>query len=481
MYTAINEALNCIERHVRQWSWIICLTDGESEDESREALENNLRATRGDIQLVVVGVSLQANYEDYIRLLCTKLGNERNNNFIRTNSDREAIDRAFNAVANMIPVSQTFDLDGALNDTACHSYINKYLPNFVDREDMMLTRFWIEFLYRRVKVFDENDDFNYNETYDRLGSTLMTLMIQEVERLLSPDHNANWSERSVMQVIYDFHDLQSPKFRLLATAPELMDPETRSRLEELRLPGFFIPENREINKRDTLDRYLSQALKVPLNESGRLGCIDKHKFVLTLDFTVKLICIHERIACGKPCVLEGETGVSKTALTKMYSLLINDSIMADADVSTRNRLLNVESLMIRENTLDAVSTVVDVVQRLQLAIEASRTTMGQTSASSRRLIEILLDECRKRESFYEEPPYLSYQNNSIDSAMLFLQWFSESHLEQTFFDFKIDSSLTEEDVEAYFVKVENISKKIEGSGGKVVVFLDGTYDRQCFC
>ena len=68
-----------------------------------------------------------------------------------------------------------------------------------------------------------------------------------------------------------------------------------------------------------------------------------------------------------------------------------DSIMADADVSTRNRLLNVESLMIRENTLDVVSTVVDVVQRLQLAIEASRTTMGQTSVSSRRLIEILLD------------------------------------------------------------------------------------------
>ena len=33
-----------------------------------------------------------------------------------------------------------------------------------------------------------------------------------------------------------------------------------------------------------------------------------------------------------------------------------DSIMADADVSTRNRLLNVESLMIRENTLDVVST-----------------------------------------------------------------------------------------------------------------------------
>ena len=65
-----------------------------------------------------------------------------------------------------------------------------------------------------------------------------------------------------------------------------------------------------------------------------------------------------------------------------------------------------------------MSPVVDVVQRLQLAIEASRTTMGQTSVSSRRLIEILLDESRKRESFYEEPPYLSYQNNNNNNNLI---------------------------------------------------------------
>lgn len=68
----------------------------------------------------------------------------------------------FNIVANMIPVSQTFDMDGLFSDAACHYYIGKYLPKFVDRTDMMLTRFWIEFLYRRVKVFDENKEFNYN-------------------------------------------------------------------------------------------------------------------------------------------------------------------------------------------------------------------------------------------------------------------------------------------------------------------------------
>jgi hypothetical protein len=102
MYTALIEALKCIKQHVHpsthRWSWIVCLTDGESEDDDRLVLENNLRSTRPEIQLVIVGVSLRSNYEDYIRRLCMKLGNERNNNFIPTSSDREAINRAFNTV-----------------------------------------------------------------------------------------------------------------------------------------------------------------------------------------------------------------------------------------------------------------------------------------------------------------------------------------------------------------------------------------------
>jgi len=479
MYPALNEALTLIERHLSHsahgCSWIVCLTDGESEEDGREAFENKIQVTGTDIQLVIVGVSLPSRYEGYIRRLCMKFGNEENSNFIPTTSDREAISRAFNRVANMIPVSQTFDLDGRLDDTTCRIYVEKYLPTFVNREDMMLIRVWIEFLYRRVKVFDENDDFNYNETYDELGSTLMTLMLQEVERLLKPDQSADQTDKCIIQVIYDFHDVTSPKFRLLATAPELIDPETRSCLVKLKLPGFFLPDIREINNRDTLDRYLSQALKVPLDKSGRLACIDKHKFVLTLDFTVKLISIHERVACGIPCVIEGETGVSKTALTKMYSHLINESIMTDAHALTLGCLLNVESLMIEEGIIETISTDNDVVNRLRLAIEASRPTIVQSSRSSQRLIQYLLDKCHDRESFYEDPPNKLYQDDSIDSAIRLLEWFSESHLEQTFFDLKIDSSVTEEDVEKYFTKVEKISKKIQGSGGSVVLFFDGKY------
>ena len=39
--------------------------------------------------------------------------------------------------------------------------------------------------------------------------------------------------------------------------------------------------------RDYLDLYLSSALNVPL-ENGRLSAIDEEKYVLTLDYTLKV-------------------------------------------------------------------------------------------------------------------------------------------------------------------------------------------------
>ncbi len=68
-------------------------------------------------------------------------------------------------------------------------------------------------------------------------------------------------------------------------------------------------------------------MSIPLSTNSKgeavLSCIEDSGFVLTLDFAVKLLLIHERVECRLPVILEGETGVSKTALTKMYSILRN--------------------------------------------------------------------------------------------------------------------------------------------------------------
>ena len=74
-----------------------------------------------------------------------------------------------------------------------------------------------------------------------------------------------------------------------------------------------------------MDKCLSRALNIPLNDIKRLAPIDEENYVLTLDFTIKMLQIHERYECGEPVIIQGETGVGKTALIQMLSKLWNVS------------------------------------------------------------------------------------------------------------------------------------------------------------
>ena len=85
----------------------------------------------------------------------------------------------------------------------------------------------------------------------------------------------------------------------------------------------------DLHSRAVLDKYLSRALGVPLSKDGHLSPIDERQYVLTLDFTLKMLNIHERHECGIPVVIEGETGVGKTALIEMLSELWNHSWIAE--------------------------------------------------------------------------------------------------------------------------------------------------------
>ena len=68
--------------------------------------------------------------------------------------------------------------------------------------------------------------------------------------------------------------------------------------------------------------------------------IDQSKYVLTLDYAVKMLDIHERLQCGIPVVIEGETGVGKTALVEMLSKLWNQSLFLEW-TKQKNRLLDI--------------------------------------------------------------------------------------------------------------------------------------------
>lgn len=87
---------------------------------------------------------------------------------------------------------------------------------------------------------------------------------------------------------------------------------------------MFVCHCRELYPRTLLDSLLSRALNLQL-EDGRLTEIDKSAYVLTLDYAIKMLNIHECFMCGVPVIIEGETGVGKTALIEMLSKLWNQS------------------------------------------------------------------------------------------------------------------------------------------------------------
>ena len=346
MYIALSEALTSVQSssQIAVESWIVCLTDGVSTCRGYDAFRAALLQSAPNIHLAMIGINLSSDYQQKLQAICSKFGSARTKGvFVPSEANVNDVNKAFGQVAAHIPVSQTFELDGKLSTNDCLRLINEYLPNQIRLDDMLGRKFWIEFLYRRIKVFDKNEHFNYNESYEELGSSLMQVMLHEAEHLLSSNHSMNWKESNHEQLIYDFTNPDSPEFRLICTAPEKMTKESISKFSSLNLPGFCIPKSEELCQRQTLDRFLSQSLNIPLTEHGsngsrRLTCIDNNRFVLTLDFTLKLLNIHERVACNIPCVIEGETGVSKTALTKMYSILRNSSLNNQICDETRNAL-----------------------------------------------------------------------------------------------------------------------------------------------
>jgi len=72
---------------------------------------------------------------------------------------------------------------------------------------------------------------------------------------------------------------------------------------------------------------MSRALNVPLTKEGHLSAIDESAYVLTLDYALKMINIHERLLCRVPVILEGESGVGKTALVEMLQKLWSQSLL----------------------------------------------------------------------------------------------------------------------------------------------------------
>ena len=155
MYSAINYVLHFVSTNRKNLeTWIVCLTDGESGDSNTQCI-TSVQQSPSNVHIIVIGVGLNIGYHSSMTDLCRKYSTPTSATkgfFIPTASDVSTFRDAFKKVASRIPVSQTFALDGDLTDRDCHCLIEKHLPKSIEKDNMLLHKFWIQFLYRRVKV-----------------------------------------------------------------------------------------------------------------------------------------------------------------------------------------------------------------------------------------------------------------------------------------------------------------------------------------
>lgn len=184
---------------------------------------------------------------------------------------------------------------------------------------------------------------------------------------------------------------------------------------------------------------------------------------------MKLLSLHERVACRIPCLMEGETGVSKSALTKMYSIIRNSALEYKCRARTTEDLQDIVEIL--ENDSFDIPTSGSLLERLRDAVSFCH----DKEAIATRLFGLLQEKTANRSEIFvmNEKLGMGQAEPTVEDTLEMLDFFSRSILEKVFYDVNVDSSLTEDDFIGMFEEIRCVARKLRQSDATVVVFLDG--------
>ena len=111
-------------------------------------------------------------------------------------------------------------------------------------------------------------------------------------------------------------------------------------------------------------------------KDGVLEAIDEKPYVLTLDYTIKMLNIHERRQCGMPVILEGETGVGKTALIEMLSDLWMQSLIINFSKIKSSLIQHIHSELKKINN-EEVSCLLILFERIIINVFMGIASIGE--------------------------------------------------------------------------------------------------------
>eukprot|EP00966_Prymnesium_polylepis_P138564 3201329-Prymnesium_polylepis.1 len=488
LWSAMSDAISLLRSSSRKSKWIVALTDGASADGPLQ-VHHQLRDAAGvDIRVLFITVNLHHSYEATIRGTCVRANGDA---LIRADGGSSAIQQAWQDVGDRLTVSQKIEKQGAAMDSSeCQMLLRKYMK--LDGDHQQWSRLkqthWIRYLFRRCKILAASEKFNKNKAFAAFGSTTMKIMLQEVDHFLAEDYQVDWNEVNHEQFVYceDTVVINGKrevdyKWSVLATNPDATDTNWLQRQDLLRSLQMQVPTKADLERNDrrVLDAYLANGLGIELHSKademsssgsrfdfalGSLPLIEQCQFVLTLDFVMKMLCINERIECRVPCIMEGETGVSKTALTRMLFLLKNTVARSPSALDQVLEQVDSQSSVATEQQLSALHNLSDfwhVGGDLQnnteiwrsfdlLAIRICESKLEEVSKCI--LAELRADPGLDPLKDVDEDVLASCSSNA-ESAATLLKWYvsmrlssSSRSLDWTFFPVDVHAALTPQDI-----------------------------------
>ena len=257
-----------------------------------------------EVTVLTIAVGLKHRDEMLIASACNQ-GRSELNQIIKVEEGGD-IAGAWQEAGAYMSVSEQIEAEPPESDDECHELLRIYMQPAEDSRlhrpwSMLQRAYWMRYVHRRCGILRASSKFNFKEVSNKFGSTTMKIMLQEARHALSEDYRKDWGSVNHEQFVY-WSEGEDTNWSLIATRPDAINEERKELLREIQL---HVPSTVQLRERRILDSYLACGLGIGLQKAapldpfpmpiGTLDAIDKEGFVLTLDFTMKFLCMNERI------------------------------------------------------------------------------------------------------------------------------------------------------------------------------------------
>ena len=368
---------------------------------------------------------------------------------------------------------------------------------------------FLKYLGGRLDLFKANVFLlSVMDTYLNLPSVLFRHFVQEADSLCQKGLMVSWQTMKCVFLIRDPSQLDTCFLPLVPPQANLADLQ-RYKIRQIDHTNVCLHETVDMQKCKVQD-YLQWAFG--LSEEIVSKLLQDKKFVLTYDFALKLLLVLERKRSGLPLIIEGETGVGKTYLLEMFSLLLNAQAAESSETTYSTRLLQRVCSWMRELVRETLWRDMDDQARLwfsgfadeespknrplwnveQRLAESSLKNGKKVVKVWRELLSklptrvqnVAVQSLVERVSHWITTLVMLQPNEEVlrlvkrpetlqmeDSCTL-LRRFLDTPLEHLFYKLLIHPDTTFEDVAAFLRPACRVAEKVNGQHTDVIVFFD---------